>query len=175
MGGSGRPIGREGAIKGRGRSNEEHVKAGIYARPKRNEEDEIGQEPKWEKGKKEAKRRKKEERKFPCSEKGANLNVSSFQGIRGIISQMRSSASPVLNPAAMNKATSPTLAHYPTFPSHPAFLHKAPTFLGTYSFNIAISCITSSLWFTGQSVCIHTVSQWHQGSLASRGGPEIPY
>lgn len=74
-----------------------------------------------------AKMEGKKERKFPCSEKGADLNVSSFQGILGIISQMRSSASPGLNPAAVNKTTSPTLALpariTPAFPSHPACLH----------------------------------------------------
>lgn len=86
MGGSGWRIGREGAIKGRGRSNEEHVKAGIYARPKKSEEDEMGARAKVEKKKEKTKGRKKEERKFPCSEKGADLNVSSFQGILGIIS-----------------------------------------------------------------------------------------
>lgn len=61
MGGSGWRIGREGAIKGRGRSNEEHVKAGIYARPKKNEEDEMGARAKMKK--KEEERNQKEEKK----------------------------------------------------------------------------------------------------------------
>lgn len=124
MGGSGWRIGREGAIKGRGRSNEERVKAGIYARPKESEEDETGASAKMGGEKKGRKNQKEEKRKFPCSEKGADLNVSSFQGILGIISQMRSSASPVLNPAAGNKTTSPTLA----LPAHitPRSHHAQP-------------------------------------------------
>lgn len=58
MGRSGWRIGRAGAIKGQGRSNEEHVKAGIYARPKKNEEDEMGARAKMKKRKKERKKPK---------------------------------------------------------------------------------------------------------------------
>lgn len=66
---------------GKSEIHQRHEKGGNYVRPGAI------------KKKKKRRTQETEKRKFPCSEKGADLHVSSFQCIPGIIAPLRSPVS----------------------------------------------------------------------------------